>query len=66
GNENTGKKDEEKCLGIIVNNSSYLNEIGIYYDSYLKENSPVIYSFSSISDDIKSSVNLLKLLTGVQ
>ena len=66
GNENAGKKDGEKCLGIIVNNSSYLNEIGIYYDSYLKENSPVIYSFSSISDDIKSSVNLLKLLTGVQ
>lgn len=66
GNENAGKKDEEKCLGIIVNNSSYLNEIGLFNDLYFEENSPVIYSFSSISDDIKSSVNLLKLLTGVQ
>ncbi len=61
----TSASDDKVCLGLVINNSSYLKEIGAYSIDEGPDAEPIVYVFSSVSDDTKSSVILLELLTNL-
>ncbi|MBR2276073.1 MAG: hypothetical protein IJ873_08455 [Lachnospiraceae bacterium] len=66
GNEEKAGEEETVCLGIDVSNSRYLKSLGIYNDSNEDEDMSIIFVFSAVAKNIKSSINLLNMLVSKQ
>ncbi len=62
--EEMPSEDREVCVGIIINNSSYLSEIGAYTGLEDKSGPPVIFTFAKGSEKKENAILFLNLLTG--
>ena len=56
-------EDKDVCIGIVLNNSSYLSDIGAFPADNISSNTPVIFTFSSVSEHLESARSFLNLLT---
>ena len=55
-------EDKDVCLGIVINDSSYIKNLGVYDLPGDSGAESIIFTFSAVSENVKSSLNFLELL----
>ena len=56
-------KDRDVCVGIVINNSSYLSEAGVYDGLSPDSETDVIFTFSSVGQHLDNARSFLDLIT---
>ena len=56
-------EDREVCVGIVINNSSYLSEIGAYGRLSPNSGTDVIFIFSSVGKHLDNARSFLEMIT---